>query len=210
MNINIFLINKNERGGFMKKYSKGNFFGYNTLKGRLLFALIFGALIAIDITIIDTKALHSLHLNYRTAEVEKYIDLMSIFVFVNGVLFMFYSSMGVYDAITFMTSEKVYAPKIFFLAMIVLGICQAFMGIDTVMRLFEMNALIVNRDANTYKGVYLFGAAIKCLLYSLLMYAIRMISEFRMRKSNEKMFRENHELRHRKKQLEDFLNESGE
>ena len=94
--------------------------------------------------------------------------------------------------------------------MIVLGICQAFMGIDTVMRLFEMNALIANRDANTYKGVYLFGAAIKCLLYSLLMYAIRMISEFRMRKSNEKMFRENHELRHRKKQLEDFLNESGE
>lgn len=194
----------------MKKYSKGNFFEYNTLKGRLIFALVFGALIAIDIAIIDTKALHSLHLNYRTAQVDKYIDLMSIFVFVNGVLFMFYSSMGVYDAITFMTSEKVYAPRIFFFIIVVLGIFQAFMGIDTVMRLFEMNALIVNRDANTYRGVYLFGAAIKCLICSLFMYAIRMISEFRMRKSNEKMFRENHELRHRKKQLEDFLNESGE
>ena len=37
-----------------------------------------------------------------------------------------------------------------------------------------------------------------------------MISEFMMRKKKEKMFKENQELRHRKKQLEDFLNESGE
>lgn len=185
---------------------KGNFLNYNTLKGRIIFAIFFSIVILISITIIDTKTLHNLNLNIRDSVVGKYLDLMSIFVFVNGMLFMLYSYMGVYDAITFITSTKVYSSKIFFVLMVVLGILQAFAGIDTLMRLFQMNGLLVSRNPNTYTGIYLFTPAIRCVVISLVMYAVRVICDIFMRRKHKDMMDQNEDLRARKKRMEDFLN----
>lgn len=183
-----------------------NFLNYNTLKGRIIFAIFFSIVIIISMTIIDKKSLHNLNLNIRDGVVGRYLDLMSIFVFVNGMLFMLYSYMGVYDTLTFMTSTNVYSSKIFFVIMVTLGLFQAFTGIDTLLRLFQMNGLLVSRNANTFSGIYLFSPAIRCVVISLLMYAVRIISDVVMRKKHKDMMDRDEELRARKKRMEDFLN----
>lgn len=187
---------------------KGNFLNYNTLKGRIIFAAIFSILIIISINLIDTSALHNLDLSLRNRSVDKYIDTMSIFVFVNSLIFMLYSYMGVYDAITFITSPKVYSPIIFSAIMIILGILQAFTGVDTLIRLLQMNGLIVTRNANIYSGIYLFTPAIRCTILSVFMYVIRMISDEVMKTKHKNMMEKSEELRKRKKKLEDFLNDN--
>lgn len=184
---------------------KKSFLNYNTLKGRLIFAVVFGLAIIIGIKIIDTETLHNINLNLQNKAVGKYLDAMSIFVFVYGVMFSLYGAMGIYDAMTYITSEKAYAPKVLFFLIGILGFLQGLTGTDMIVRLLQMNGMLVQRHANIFSGIYLFTPAIKCLIYSLIMYVIRLSTDYFNRKQYEKLMEENQEMRDRKKQLEEFL-----
>lgn len=192
----------------MKKDKKIKALGYTSLKGRIIYTLVTLIIIFIGIKIIDSKSLHSYNLNYRTSEVGKYLDLMSIFVFVYSLYFMLYSSLGVYDAFDFMTSHHSYSPLIFTVIMVVLGVMMAFTGIDTIGRMFEMNGLLVARHANTFSGTYLFASALKAVLYSVLMYGVRVASTFVMKKQNEHLMKDNMDMRSRRERLEKMFKES--
>ena len=190
------------------KRQKGNFLNYNKLKGRLTIADIAAIAIVIGIIIIDTKSLHSLNLNVRDGVVGKYLDLMSIFVFVYGTMFLIYGWFAAYDAITFMTSKHAYAPKYIFITMIALAILQILAGIDTLGRLFEMNGLLVSRNQNVFSGLYLFKSAIKGVVYSLLMYVVRMISDGIIKYKHEKLMQNNQDMRDRRERLEKMFNDN--
>lgn len=192
----------------MKKDKKIKALGYTSLKGRIIYTLVTLIIIFIGIKIIDSKSLHSYNLNYRTSEVGKYLDLMSIFVFVYSLYFMLYSSLGVYDAFDFMTSHHSYSPLIFTVIMVVLGVMMAFTGIDTIGRMFEMNGLLVARHQNTFSGTYLFASALKAVLYSVLMYVVRVASTFVMKKQNEHLMKDNMDMRSRRERLEKMFKES--
>ena len=182
--------------------------GYTSLKGRIIYTAITMIVIFIGIKIIDSKSLHTYNLNFRTSEVGKYLDLMSIFVFVYSLYFMLYSSLGVYDAFDFMTSHHSYSPLIFTVIMVALGVMMAFTGIDTIGRMFEMNGLLVARHANTFSGTYLFASALKAVLYSVLMYVVRVASTFVMKKQNEHLMKNNMDMRSRRERLEKMFKES--
>ena len=182
--------------------------GYTSLKGRIIYTAITLIVIFIGIKIIDSKSLHTYNLNFRTSEVGQYLDLMSIFVFVYSMYFMLYSSLGVYDAFDFMTSHHSYSPLIFTVIMVALGVMMAFTGIDTIGRMFEMNGLLVARHANTFSGTYLFASALKAVLYSVLMYVVRVASTFVMKKQNEHLMKNNMDMRSRRERLEKMFKES--
>ncbi len=191
-----------------KDKKKTKALGYTSLKGRIIYTAITLIVIFIGIKIIDSKSLHTYNLNFRTSEVGKYLDLMSIFVFVYSLYFMLYSSLGVYDAFDFMTSHHSYSPLIFTVIMVVLGVMMAFTGIDTIGRMFEMNGLLVARHANTFSGTYLFASALKAVLYSVLMYVVRVASTFVMKKQNEHLMKNNMDMRSRRERLEKMFKES--
>lgn len=182
--------------------------GYTSLKGRIIYTAITMIVIFIGIKIIDSKSLHTYNLNFRTSEVGQYLDLMSIFVFVYSMYFMLYSSLGVYDAFDFMTSHHSYSPLIFTVIMVALGVMMAFTGIDTIGRMFEMNGLLVARHQNTFSGTYLFASALKAVLYSVLMYVVRVASTFVMKKQNEHLMKNNMDMRSRRERLEKMFKES--
>lgn len=192
----------------MKKDKKIKLLGYTSLKGRIIYTIATLIVIFIGIKIIDSKSLHTYNLNYRTSEVGQYLDLMSIFVFVYSLYFMLYSSLGVYDAFDFMTSHHSYSPLIFTVIIVVLGVMMAFTGIDTIGRMFEMNGLLVARHANTFSGAYLFASALKAVLYSVLMYVVRVGSTFVMKKQNEHLMKNNMDMRSRRERLEKMFKES--
>ena len=192
----------------MKKDKKIKALGYTSLKGRIIYTIVTLIVIFIGIKIIDSKSLHSYNLNYRTSEVGQYLDLMSIFVFVYSLYFMLYSSLGVYDAFDFMTSHHSYSPLIFTEIIVVLGVMMAFTGIDTIGRMFEMNGLLVARHQNTFSGAYLFASALKAVLYSVLMYVVRVGSTFVMKKQNEHLMKNNMDIRSRRERLEKMFKES--
>ncbi len=192
----------------MKKDKKIKALGYTSLKGRIIYTIATLIVIFVGIKIIDSKSLHTYNLNFRTSEVGKYLDLMSIFVFVYSLYFMLYSSLGVYDAFDFMTSHHSYSPLIFTVIMVVLGVMMAFTGIDTIGRMFEMNGLLVARHANTFSGTYLFASALKAVLYSVLMYVVRVASTFVMKKQNEHLMKNNMDMRSRRERLEKMFKES--
>ena len=192
----------------MKKDKKIKALGYTSLKGRIIYTIVTLIVIFVGIKIIDSKSLHTYNLNYRTSEVGKYLDLMSIFVFVYSLYFMLYSSLGVYDAFDFMTSHHSYSPLIFTVIIVVLGVMMAFTGIDTIGRMFEMNGLLVARHANTFSGTYLFASALKAVLYSVLMYVVRVASTYVMKKQNEQLMKHNMDMRSRRERLEKMFKES--
>lgn len=192
----------------MKKDKKIKALGYTSLKGRIIYTIATLIVIFVGIKIIDSKSLHTYNLNYRTSEVGQYLDLMSIFVFVYSLYFMLYSSLGVYDAFDFMTSHHSYSPLIFTVIMVVLGVMMAFTGIDTIGRMFEMNGLLVARHANTFSGTYLFASALKAVLYSVLMYVVRVASTYVMKKQNEHLMKNNMDMRSRRERLEKMFKES--
>lgn len=192
----------------MKKDKKIKALGYTSLKGRIIYTIATLIVIFVGIKIIDSKSLHTYNLNYRTSEVGQYLDLMSIFVFVYSLYFMLYSSLGVYDAFDFMTSHHSYSPLIFTVIMVVLGVMMAFTGIDTIGRMFEMNGLLVARHQNTFSGTYLFASALKAVLYSVLMYVVRVASTYVMKKQNEHLMKNNMDMRSRRERLEKMFKES--
>lgn len=192
----------------MKKDKKIKALGYTSLKGRIIYTIVTLIVIFVGIKIIDSKSLHTYNLNYRTSEVGQYLDLMSIFVFVYSLYFMLYSSLGVYDAFDFMTSHHSYSPLIFTVIMVALGVMMAFTGIDTIGRMFEMNGLLVARHANTFSGTYLFASALKAVLYSVLMYVVRVGSTYVMKKQNEHLMKNNMDMRSRRERLEKMFKES--
>ena len=192
----------------MKKIDKNKLKGYTSLKGRLITTALTLVLIYIGIRIIDSKSLHNFNLTYRNSEVGKYLDLMSIFVFVYSLYFMLYSSLGVYDAFDFLTSHHSYAPLILTIIMVVLGVLMAFTGIGTIGRMFEMNGLLVSRHQNTFSGIYLFGLALKAVAYSLAMYGVRVASTYVMKKQNEHLMKHNMDMKSRRERLEKMFKES--
>lgn len=192
----------------MKIDKKIKALGYTSLKGRIIYTIVTLIVIFVGIKIIDSKSLHTYNLNYRTSEVGQYLDLMSIFVFVYSLYFMLYSSLGVYDAFDFMTSHHSYSPLIFTVIMVALGVMMAFTGIDTIGRMFEMNGLLVARHANTFSGTYLFASALKAVLYSVLMYVVRVASTYVMKKQNEHLMKNNMDMRSRRERLEKMFKES--
>lgn len=182
-----------------------NHFNYNKLRGRVTFAILFSVVIFLGIIIIDTKSLHNLNLNIRDSVVGKYLDLMSIFVFLNGIIFMLYSYLGAYDVITYLTSTKIYSPIIFSILIVILGLFQIFAGINTLVRLFQLNGLLVSRMDNIYSGIYLFAPSIRGVFYSMAIYLIRIFSDIVMRKKHEEMMLNDVELQKKKERLKKFL-----
>lgn len=71
----------------MKK-NKG-FLNYNTLKGRLIFALVFGLAIVIGFSIINSEVLKPDGFESDLRQMDQFLNSMSIFAFVYGVAFTF-------------------------------------------------------------------------------------------------------------------------
>nr|WP_075574062.1 hypothetical protein [Ezakiella massiliensis] len=187
----------------MKK-NKG-FLNYNTLKGRFIFALVFGLAIVIGFSIINSEVLKPDGLESDLRQMDQFLNSMSIFAFVYGVAFTFYAAMGAYDGINFVGSEKSYTPWIFSALMLALGLAQTLTGSNMIVRLLQMYGILHSREVSIFNSNYIFAPAITCLCLSLAMYFVRYLADLVNRKNHNKMMAEYDHLRAKQNQMKDFL-----
>lgn len=187
----------------MKKIGRYN---YTTLRGRIIILAIFLALTIMLILINDSKILGRADTYFRNAEIARFMDASSIFVFISGMLATLLGALGLYDAFKFITSNHSYSHAIFSVLMVILGILMGFLGIMTNFKLFQLNNIVVSRTASELNGLYIFREMLISIGVGAIMNIIRTLSDRSIKKRYDKSIENDEDKRKRKKELFNALN----